>query len=165
LAGWALLESTAATSVGAAFAAFTRPALIAFRALAPLLLRETTPLLVARHLETLARIFVLTSGAPRWPALFPCRALALQRLERLLRRFPQTPARKPHHPRVRMPRLQLAQRRRKLLLCSRAKRCRLILENDRPVGEARRHESYCVGVSRFSFSISVVRLRFRSFAA
>jgi hypothetical protein len=141
----ALLPAIARTAAGPIVASARRALAlrrtIAFRSFPPKFLREAAALFVAGHLESLAWILVLAAWTPRGPALFAHRGpFALQRFALMFRRFPQPAACKPHHPCVRMPRLQLPKRGRELLLRARAKRRRLILENDGPVGEAGRHK-------------------------
>jgi hypothetical protein len=80
-----------------------------------------------------------SAGAPGRPAAIGWRAPLAERLARLLFRLPEPAARKPEQRSVRMPRLQLLQRRQQFLLRVRAEGRRLALENDRPVGMAWRH--------------------------
>ena len=131
---------------------------------------EAPALHVARYFESVARVLVSAARPPSGTASFrPVAAtLCAQRLGGGLRRFPQLSSRKPLHDRVRLPRLHLLQRRQQLIARRRAKRRRLAADDDRPVGIARGHDQEfdCVGGSRrFSFSMSVVRLRLSRRAA
>jgi hypothetical protein len=99
---------------------------------------EAPPLLVARHLELLARVAMLPPGSPLGRA-FLRRAFQLERHALFFRRVPQLAAREPLHHGVGMLGLQLLQGRQQLLLRVRAESGRLPFENDRPVGVARRH--------------------------
>jgi hypothetical protein len=56
-----------------------------------------------------------------------------------LLRLPQTPSRKPFHLDVRVLALELMERRQQLFLLPRAECRRLGVDQDRPVGMARRH--------------------------
>ena len=67
--------------------------------------------------------------------------LAQERLARFFRRSPQATASKPHHHRVGVLRLDLAERGEQLVGGRRAKRRRLVAEDDGPVCVAWRHGS------------------------
>jgi hypothetical protein len=148
------------------------------RPFAPLILRKAPPSLVARHLEAIARILVLSTWPPLTRTPIGWRGTARSALRHHIGAFfvlrsPQASAREPLHHRIRMPHLQLPQRRQQFLLGVRAKCGRLAFENNRPVVVPGGHgsadygsfDSAAGGSRRFSFSISVVRLRLSSFAA
>lgn len=90
----------------------------------------------------------------------------------LLLIFPEATASEPFQDGIGMPRLELTQGRYQLVAGVSAERRWLPFQNDRPVMVPRRHAADygsfvgCVcGSRRLSFSISVVRFRFSSFAA
>ena len=136
---------------------------------------EPSALLIARHLETVVRVLVLASGPPLGRSfLGGAPSFQGSRHALFLRRVPQAAAREPLHDGVRMTDLQLAERRQQLLLRVGAKRSGFSLEDDGPVRMAWRHAGQEGGIfgacdrtgsRRFNFSMRVVRLRFRSFAA
>jgi hypothetical protein len=141
-------------------------------AIAPHLLSEPAPLFVARDLKTIARVDVRAARAPVAGSGFPgCAPLHVRLGTLLVLRFPKASPGEPLHHRVRMPRLQLPKRGRELFRRVRAKGGGLAFEDDRPVMVPGRHApdygSFAApfGSSRFSFSMSVVRFRFSSFAA
>ncbi len=155
---------------------FRRP----FRPIAfpSLVLRKTPPSLVARHLEAIARILVLATRPPVARTPIGWRRTGRSAFRHhigafLVLRGPHASAREPLQDRIRMPHLQLPQRRQQFFLGVRAKCGRFAFENDRPVVVPGWHGSAdygsfgsaAGGSRRFSFSISVVRLRLSSFAA
>lgn len=114
--------------------------------------------------------------AARAPIAWPRRARCVPLRERLdaffFLRLPQASPREPLHHGIGVPVLQLSKRGGELVLRVRAKRGGFTLEDDRPVMVPGRHApdygSFAAppfGSSRFSFSMSVVRLRFSSLAA
>jgi hypothetical protein len=121
----------------------TIPTRLAIHAFAARAVREALSLLIARDLEAVARILVLSARAPLLPAPLARRRgalplLPLRELGGLLGR-PQLAARKPHHLGVGMLRLQLLQRRQQLLFRRGAKRRGVAVGDDRPVHVTRRH--------------------------
>jgi hypothetical protein len=108
-------------------------------------LGETPALLVARDVEPRAWILVVAAGPPVAPAAF---AAMLLRSSRFVWARPQTSAREPHHHRIGMLVLQLLEGRLELLAVLRAKGGRLSFDDDRPVGEAWRHNSFESPITR-----------------
>jgi hypothetical protein len=103
----------------------------------PRLRREPPPLLVARHIEPGARVAVLAARPPA--AISALGASPALRCLRFERRRPQPAAGEPHHHHVRVPGLQLLERRKQIVTLLRAKGGRLAFEDDRPIRESRRH--------------------------
>src|SRR5438874_5059016 len=104
--------------------------------------------------ESRARILVLAAGPPVAAALLARELRPAPRGVLRLRRFPQPPLREPLQldALVRAP--QLRERRHELLLLARAERRRLVVNQNRPVREARRHIS---GASRPASIVGRVR--------
>jgi hypothetical protein len=102
-------------------------------------IREATSLLVSGDLESLARIPVRAAGAPGGAAAFTLSRAATRLLLLMLRRLPETAARKPHQHGIGMTRLKLPERWRQLVARMCSKRGRLPFEDDRPVRVTRRH--------------------------
>jgi hypothetical protein len=118
------------------------------RTVPPLVLGEALSLLVARHLEAIARILVLSTGTPvarapiaGWQPLVRGRRPPLGGDVGVLLflRFPQTPACEPFHHRVRVACDELLQCRQQIFLRGGAEGGGLAFENDRPVAVPRRH--------------------------
>ena len=93
-------------------------------------------------LEPIPRILVRAPRPPVPPALL---LRSRHRLRRPfgLRRVPHLASRKPFHHDVRALPLQLMQRRQQVFAAGRPERGRLVVDQDRPVDEARRHFDYC----------------------
>ena len=90
----------------------------------------------------------------------------------MLLRFPELPACEPSQQDVLVRALELVDRRQQFLTITCAERGRLPVDQDGPIGEARRHKlrscpDYLEGTFsiRFNFSTSVVRFRLSSRAA
>jgi hypothetical protein len=151
---------------------------------------EAAPLLVARDVEPLPRIFVPPAGAPVRTAPFRRSRPAVRSRALLLPRVPQPSAREPFHHRIGMVRLQLLQRGQQFFLLVGAESGGLSFQDDRPVRVTGRHVRPRIpqfanmvtaltaivinqcgfgvsrpGSSRFNFSMSVVRFRLSSLAA
>ena len=154
------------------------PVFLWHRSIAMQVLRKTPPLLIARHLEAIARILVLTAWTPIARTSIPGRRALRATLREgvgafLVLRRPQATAREPFHHRIGMAPLQLPQRRHQFFLRVRAERGGLVFENDRPVVVPRWHGfadygsfggAPC-GSRRLSFSMRVVRFKCSNLAA
>jgi len=148
------------------------------RVIASKLLGEATPLLVARNVESLARILVFPARTPvARSAVARRRRLRApsgdQRCALLLLRCPESSSGEPLQHGIGVACLQLTQRRDQLLLRVRAEGGGFSFEDDCPVVVPRRHgtndygsfDGPAGGSRRLSFSMSVVRFKFSNFAA
>lgn len=122
--------------------------------------------------ETCARILVLASGSPVPTSTLGVARTRYARRARLFRRVPEAPAREPLQDDVLAGAAQLVQRGQQVVRLLRAKCRRCVVDENRPVGIARRHASCYPGrvthgsrSSRLSFSTSVVRFRLSRRAA
>src|ERR1700687_4112378 len=103
-------------------------------------------------LETLPRVLVGSTGPPLGAAPFGNHLLTLG-CRRLLRGFPQPPAREPLHYHIFTRAPELVKRRQQLLLLARAERGRLAVDEDGPVRVARRHGSILARIWGWGFGI------------
>jgi hypothetical protein len=100
---------------------------------------KAAPLLVAGDVESRARIAVLAARPPL--SIAALAAAAVLPCPCVFRGRPELAAAEPHHRGVGMLALQLFQGREQIVALRRAERRRLPFDDDRPVGETRRHGS------------------------
>ena len=119
--------------------------------------RRRASLLAVSLLEPCSRVLVLAARPPFRASLFAELGLALS-LPLRIWRLPESPARKPFHHDVLVGAAELMEGRQQVFLSFRAKRSRLLIDEDGPIHVARRHEgivqSLIPEISDFRLQIS-----------